>query len=173
LAAELQPELILMDIHMPERDGLEATRRIKQRFPQIKVVMLTVAAEDDLLLQALQYGASGYLLKNLPIPQFLSLLTDVMAGKTIVSPTLAHRVLTALAQADEDATVVDFPPADVLTPRQREVLQCIGQGMSNRQIAEALFISENTVKYHVGQIMKRLGLQTRHELIRYQLDHES
>jgi two-component system NarL family response regulator len=170
-AAELQPELILMDIHMPERDGLEATRRIKQRFPQIKVVMLTVAAEDDLLLQALNYGASGYLLKNLPVTQFLSLLADVMAGKTIIAPALANRVLTTLAQGD-DATLTGSPAVAVLTPRQREVLYCIGQGMSNRQIAAELSITENTVKYHTGRIMRRLGLQTRYELIRYQFDLE-
>ncbi len=173
LATELQPDLILMDIHMPQRDGLEATRRIKSQFPQIKIVMLTVAAEEELLLQALRNGAAGYLLKNLPAPQFLSLLSDVMAGKIIVSPNLATQALTTLAQQESAAWAGSTPKLAALTDRQTEVLRCLGAGMSNRQIAEELFISENTVKYHVGQIMSRLGLQTRFELIRYQLDQES
>lgn len=171
----LQPDLILMDIHMPEQDGLETTHRLKKQFPQLKIVMLTMAEDEALLLQALKYGASGYLLKNLPAPQFLSLLNEVMAGKTIIAPSLATKALTALAQQDEGMTAaketaVRSTAVNPLTNRQQEVLACLAKGMSNKQIGEQLHISENTVKYHVRQMMARLQLETRHELIRYHLD---
>lgn len=172
MAADLKPDLILMDIHMPERDGLEATRIIKEQFPEIKIVMLTMAADDKLLMEALRNGASGYLLKSLPAPQFMSLLTDVMGGKVVVSPNLATQVLTALAQGDQQLTPATDSD-DELTERQHEVLRCIAEGMNNKQIAGELYISESTVKYHIGQIMERLGLQTRHELIRYQIESDN
>jgi DNA-binding NarL/FixJ family response regulator len=168
--AELQPDLILMDINMPEQDGLETTRRLKKRFPHLKIVMLTMAEDEAALLQALQYGASGYLLKNLPAAQFLSLLEDVMAGKTIIAPSLATQALTAMTQRENP--VAGAPADDPLTPRQQEVLACLAQGMSNKQIADQLVISEKTVKYHVGQMLKRLDMETRYELIVYKLDQE-
>jgi len=165
----LQPDLILMDIHMPEQDGLETTRRLKKRFPRLKIVMLTMAEDEELLLKALQYGASGYLLKNLPAPQFLSLLNDVMAGKTIIAPSLAAQALTALAQQDAQPAVTDTTAVNLLTDRQQEVLAYLAQGQTYKQIGEQLYISDNTVRYHVRQMMERLQLKTRHELIRYHL----
>ncbi len=170
-ARELQPDLILMDIHMPEQDGLVTTRHLKKQFPHIKIVMLTMAVEEELLLNALKSGASGYLLKSLPAPEFLSMLNDVMAGKTIIAPELAAKLLTTLAQQDDliPTTPAIARASDLLTPHQQDVLTCLTKGMSNKQIGEQLFISENTVKYHIKEMMKRLQLQTRHELVVYEL----
>lgn len=173
LTATLQPDIVLMDIHMPEQDGLETTRRLKQQFPHIKIVVLTMAEEEQTLLQALQYGASGYLLKNLPAPEFLSLLTDVMAGKTIIAPRLAPQALMILSEPNAFVEVeVDEGTKGPLTVRQQDVLVYLGQGLTNKQIGQRLHISENTVKYHIKQMMERLHLQTRHELIRYHLENE-
>ena len=174
LIPQLQPDLILMDVHMPEQDGIETTKRIKANYPDIKIVMLTMSADETSLFKALKYGASGYLLKNLPAPQFLTLLTDVMSGKSVLSPNLATQVLTSLAQQQADRPTAETAVAptakELLTERQLQVLECLSQGMSNKQIAQQLHISQNTVKYHIGQIMERLHLQNRHQLIRYQLD---
>ncbi|MBS1252537.1 MAG: Response regulator protein VraR [Anaerolineales bacterium] len=166
LARDLHPDLILMDVHMPRCDGLEATRRIKAELPEVKIVMLTVAAEDDVLFGALKGGASGYLLKNLEGAQFFSMLADVMRGETVLSPALAARVLTEFAQRDSDTSPEDEEP-EPLTPRQHEVLEWIAQGLSNQEIAGELNITEATVKYHVSQILRRIQMRSRHELANY------
>lgn len=177
LVDRLQPDLVLMDVEMPVCDGLEATKQIKAKHPDIKIVMLTVAADDDKLFDALRYGASGYLLKSLDSTQFFSLLADIMRGETVLSPSLAARVLKGFAQADEpdpelpvEAENKDAAEKIHLTRRQREVLELIAQGKTNKEIAFALNISERTVKYHVGQVLERFQLQDRYELRDYVKD---
>jgi two-component system NarL family response regulator len=165
LAQVHHPDLILMDVQMPGCDGIEATRAIKAGLPDVVIVVLTIAAEDELLFEALKAGASGYLLKSLPGAQFFGMLRDVMAGETVISPTLASQVLTAFANRDEDD--VDETPELALTERQLEVLKLAAQGMTNQQIADALYISRSTVKYHVSQILERLQLSSRHQFGRY------
>jgi PAS domain S-box-containing protein len=174
LARQLLPDLILMDVEMPNCNGLEATRRIKAELPDIKVVMLTVAADDDTLFGALKNGAVGYLLKNLEGRQFFTLLTEVMRGETALSPTLASRVLSAFASTPPPLMpppegglreVTEEPP--VLTTRQHEVLKLVAGGASNQEIADTLYITERTVKFHIGQILERLQLRNRYELAHY------
>lgn len=163
LARRLLPDLILMDVEMPRCNGLEATRRIKADLPDIKIVILTVAADDETLFDALKSGAEGYLLKNLDSRQFFNLLSNVMAGETVLSPSLAARVLTEFSRRDT-------PPVDdtpTLTPRQLEVLELAAQGLGNKEIAEELHITPATVKYHITQILKRLQLKSRYELAEY------
>ena len=193
MAAELQPELILMDVHMPVCNGLEATRLIKQAWPDIRIVMLTVSAEETELFDALRFGASGYLLKSTSGPEFFKMLRDAMRGESVLTPELAVKMLDQFAQnqafgskvkveskpvenesvtagsAEEasNAEPVNEQPAKpeiVLTFRQRQVLELVSQGMSNAQIADQLFISESTVKRHVSNLLGRLQLRSRYEL---------
>lgn len=166
LARQLLPELILMDVEMPHCNGLEATRAIKAELPNIKIVMLTVAADEDTLFEALKNGAAGYLLKNLEGRQFFTLLTEVLRGETVLSPTLASRVLSAFTATPP---LLPPPPEEppVLTTRQYEVLELVSRGASNREIAETLHVTERTVKFHIGQILERLQLRNRYELVHY------
>jgi DNA-binding NarL/FixJ family response regulator/anti-sigma regulatory factor (Ser/Thr protein kinase) len=161
-ARTLRPDLILMDVQMPRCDGVEATRRIKAELPEVRIIMLTMAADSDTLFEAIRSGASGYLLKSLEREEFFSLLGRVIEGETALSPGLAARTLAEFARADAQ------PPAEeTLTARQREVLELAAQGLTNREIAGMLTISAHTVKYHISQILERLQLQSRHELGRY------
>jgi PAS domain S-box-containing protein len=167
LARSLRPNLILMDVQMPNCNGIEATRRIKAEQPEVKIVILTVSAEEELLLDALKYGASGYLLKNLDGSQLFSMLNDVMRGEVVLSPTLAARVMTEFKEPTGKAALVEEEQEETLTIRQYEVLRLAAQGRSNKEIAGALHVSENTVKYHIRQILERLQLRSRHELAHY------
>jgi len=176
LARKLRPDLILMDVEMPRCNGLEATRRIKAELSDIKIVMLTVAAEDEALFEALKNGASGYLLKSLNRTQFFYLLTEVMRGETVLSPTLAGRVLAAFKQGgnipDTQTEPVSVPCAEAaifseLTPRQAEILTLVAQGLTYKEIGAKIYISEAAVKYHMGQILERLQLRSRREAAMY------
>jgi DNA-binding NarL/FixJ family response regulator len=167
LARRHRPDLILMDVEMPRCDGIEATRRIKAALPETRIVILTVAADDETLFEALKSGADGYLLKDLESRQFFDLLRNVLQGDNVLSPSLAARTLKSLA-ADEGSEADD--PTPPLTTRQREVLELVAQGMTNREIAQALHISPDTVKYHVSHILERLHVQSRYELAGYTLD---
>ncbi len=164
LAQQYLPDLILMDVEMPRCSGLEATRRIKSSLPDVRIVMLTVAATEETLFQALKNGASGYLLKDLDSEQFFDLLCKVMQGEQVLSPALAARALQELTE-EGDADTEDATAS--LTPRQREVLEWVAQGLTNREIAQRLHISPDTVKYHVSQILDRLQVQSRYELAGY------
>ncbi|MEJ2599898.1 MAG: response regulator [Anaerolineales bacterium] len=166
LAYDLRPDLILMDVQMPRCNGLEATKRIKQKLPDTKIVMLTIAATEDTLFEALKYGASGYLLKSLDGRQFFTLLANVLEGETVLSPELASMVLTEFARSGtEPASKTEA--LVTLTARQKEVLELTAQGLSNKEIATQLHITEATVKYHVSQILERLQLKSRYQLARY------
>ncbi len=129
--------------------------------------MLTVAADDETIFEALKSGADGYLLKDLEIRQFFSLLTQAMRGESVLSPTLASRVLTEFARSESPLAAPDKPQVSALTARQREVLELAAQGLTNKEIAQQLHVSAETVKTHVSQILKRLQLRRRQELIHY------
>ncbi|MDX1415614.1 MAG: two-component regulator propeller domain-containing protein [Candidatus Promineifilaceae bacterium] len=166
LARELRPDLILMDVHMPGCDGVEATKAIMSELVEVKIIMLTVADDSDLLFRALKSGASGYLLKSLDSRTFFNLLSQALAGQTVLSPSMAGRILTEFAQEDGEP---DTAPEEAvaLTARQREVLELVAQGMSNSEIASQLYVSQTTVKYHVSQILSRLHLRSRYQLAQY------
>ncbi len=164
LARDLHPDLILMDVHMPRCDGLEATRIIKAEFPEVKIVMLTVAADEKILYEALKSGASGYLLKSLDRTQFFALLGKALEDEIVFSPGLAARVLSEMA-GNETSRIPQVAEEPLLTARQQEVFEQLAAGKTNKEIAAILFISESTVKYHVSQVLERLQLKSRYELV--------
>ncbi len=168
----LRPDLILMDIDMPECDGLAATRLIKAEMPHIKIVMLTVSATDEHLFEAVKSGASGYLLKSQSAERFLELVGQVERGGAALPPELAARLLTEFARQAQhiEVTPAEGTPAE-LTPRQVEILTLVAQGQTYPQVGEALHLSEPTVRYHMGEILDRLHLQNRAQVIAYAAQH--
>lgn len=161
-AQELKPDLILMDVQMPGMDGLEATRQIKQALPDTVIVMLTIRDDDDLLFDALKYGAQGYLLKDIHSQEMLKMMRSAMQGEAALSPALAGRVLSELRRLSrQDSPEKDSD--DTLTEREQQVLLQITQGATDKEIAEALTISLNTVKTHVRNILSKLHVSTRRE----------
>lgn len=161
LATERSPDLILMDIQMPNMTGIEAMRRIKQESPETKIVMLTVSENDEDLLAAAQAGADGYLLKNLDGEEFLELLAGLGRGEAAMTRKTAGRLLQRMSAAQLDTS----NPQDVLTERESELLQQVALGLSNKEIASALSISENTVKFHVKNVLQKLNVSNRTEAV--------
>jgi two-component system NarL family response regulator len=177
MAHTLQPGLILMDVRMPHCDGLKATRLIHAELPEIKIVMLTTSAEDADLFEALKNGASGYLLKNLRPNELFDYLDGLARGEAPLSPELSARILeefsrqaAALEGRGAPGTRVG-PPGPELTGRQREVLEMVVSGLTYKEVGAALNLSEHTVKYHMGQILERLHLRNREQVVAYALQH--
>lgn len=169
-ARALRPDVILMDIGMPRCDGLAATRTIKAELPDVKIVMLTVSAEDEDLFEAIKSGASGYVLKSLDANQFFELLSDLERGEVALSNGMAARVLEEFARQAgraEPATEVGEEDTPGLTPRQREVLTLVARGLKYKEVGAALCLSESTIKYHMGEILERLHLKNRAQAIAY------
>lgn len=164
-ALSLKPDVILMDITMPDMDGLEATRLIKTRLPEVKIVMLTVSDEDHSLFEAIKSGAQGYLLKNLQAEEFFDLLSGIERGEAPISRGLAGRILDEFGRQPQKRS--PQWPQDELTERELEVLHHVSGGASNREAAAALHISENTVKFHMKNILDKLHLRSRAEVIAY------
>lgn len=158
-ARQLRPDLVLLDIHMPGQTGLEALRQIKAELPDLPVVMLTVSDEDADLFAAIQAGAQGYLLKSLNATEFLEILQGLKRGEAAITRKTAMRLMEGFSKTGGSS----FKETDVLTGRERELLQFMVAGLSNKAIAEQLSISENTVKYHVKNILQKLGVQNRTE----------
>ena len=173
LARTLHPDVILMDIRMPRCDGLRATRLIKAELPEIKIVMLTTSAEDADLFEALKSGASGYLLKDLEPNQLFDYLAGLGRGEAPLSRELSTRLLAEFAHQanmlDEHAAagLPGAPPGPELTARQREILTLVADGRSYKQVGAALNLSENTIKYHMGEILHRLHLKNREQVVAY------
>ena len=165
--ADLMPDLILMDIQMPEVDGLEATRRIVAEHPYAKIVMLTVAEEDRSLFDAIKAGAQGYLLKKMEPDEFLAMVRGVSRGEAPISRSMASRILGEFGRRVQGPQPGD--PTAALTPREREVLQHLTRGSSNKEIANALCVSENTVKNHLKNILAKLHLQNRVQAVAFAL----
>jgi len=170
LALQLHPDLVLMDIQMPELDGVSATRELTAQMPDIKVVALTASEQNETLFDAIKAGAQGYLLKNLEAEEFFALLDRASAGEPALTPNLARKLLQEFAKPAARPTAE--PDSDALTDREREVLELMVDGVtSNRKLANRLGLSENTVKFHVRNILDKLRLHNRAQAVGYALRH--
>jgi DNA-binding NarL/FixJ family response regulator len=157
-ARALHPDLILMDIQMPEMNGLEATRQIKAEMPETCIAILTVSDDDEDVLEAVRCGAQGYLLKSLKSDVFFDLLAGLARGEAAIPPALGWRVLQQLSE-----TKTQSPEVDPLTPREVDVLQLVAEGDTNQDIAQALSLSQHTVRFHLRNILAKLHAQNRTE----------
>jgi len=168
MAWRLKPDVVLMDLLMPEVDGIEATKRLAAELPDVKVIMLTAVDDDANLFEAIKSGAKGYLLKNLESDRFFTLLEGVSRGEPALTPNLARKLLDEFARPKERRKEVHDP--DALTDREREVLELMVEGVtSNRRLAHRLGVSENTVKFHVRNILDKLHLHNRAQVVAYAL----
>jgi len=165
LAASTVPDVILMDVRMPKRSGIEACVAIKEVAPTARIIMLTVSDEEADLYDAVKNGASGYLLKDSSIDEVAQAIRVVADGQSLISPSMAIKLLDEFKQMSRsDRQQV---PSPRLTDRELEVLKLVAQGLNNREIAKRLFISENTVKNHVRNILEKLQLHSRMEAVMY------
>ena len=163
-AARFQPKVILMDIRMPELDGLEATRRIVADFQSDgapRILMLTTFDLDEYVYEALRAGASGFLLKDTPPEQLVAAIHVIAEGDALLSPSITKRVISEFVRGVGPKPASQFPRLDELTARELEVLKLIARGLSNAEIAKELFVSETTVKTHVARILMKLNLRDR------------
>jgi DNA-binding NarL/FixJ family response regulator len=165
LAISAAPDVILMDVRMPKRSGIEACVAIKEAVPTARIIMLTVSDEEADLYEAVKNGASGYLLKDSSIDEVAQAVRVVSDGQSLISPSMAIKLLDEFKQMSRsDRQQVPTPR---LTERELEVLKLVAQGLNNREIAKRLFISENTVKNHVRNILEKLQLHSRMEAVMY------
>ena len=166
-AAEVLPDVILMDIRMPRSSGIEACRAMKAAAPSAKIVMLTISDEEEDLFEAIKAGASGYLLKDIPLDEVAESVRAVHGGQSLINPSMASKLITEFATlARHDGSERgEQVPAPKLTDREMEVLKLVAKGMNNRDIARELFISENMVKNHVRNILEKLQIHSRMEAV--------
>lgn len=165
LAARLRPDLVLMDVAMPGGGGLEATRRLAAAAPGVAIVMLTASEDVDDLFAAIKAGARGYLLKNLESAELRGMLEAVARGEAAITPAIAGRILSELARPEAPVAEVPPPGPDRLTERELGVLRLVVAGLRNKEMAAELGISENTVKFHLRNILDKLHAQSRAEVV--------
>ena len=159
-ALQLAPDVVLMDVRMPDLDGISATRELSRVVPEAKVIILTTFEQDDYIFGALRAGASGFLLKRTRPEELIAAVHTVAAGDSLLSPSVTRRVIDRMAQ-QPTPELTDLAKFDALTPREREVLTLIARGLSNREIAAALIVEESTIRTHVKRILMKLELRDR------------
>jgi len=167
LAEELRPDVALLDLSMPGLDGIQVTRQLKQTLPETRTLILTVHEDEGLLREAIKAGASGYIVKRAVESELISAIRAICAGNLYVHPSLTRALLKEISPS----LVPDETPSEPLTAREIEVLRLIAQGHTNRQVAEVLHISVRTVESHRANLMSKLGLSSRAELVRYAMEH--
>ncbi len=166
-AIETAPDIVLMDVRMPRGTGIDACRAIKDAVPSAKIIMLTISDEEADLYEAIKAGATGYLLKEISIEEVASAVRAVQNGQSLISPSMASKLLTEFATMVKRSDEKEQVPTPRLTDREMEVLKLVAKGLNNRDIAKQLFISENTVKNHIRNILEKLQLHSRMEAVVY------
>jgi DNA-binding NarL/FixJ family response regulator len=166
-AGEALPDVVLMDVRMPRSSGIDACRAIKDVAPSARIIILTMSDEEDDLFEAIKAGASGYLLKDIPLDEVAEAVRSVHGGQSLISPSMAGKLLTEFAAlaSKESQEPPRQVPAPKLTDREIQVLKLVARGMNNRDIAKELFISDNTVKNHVRNILEKLQIHSRMEAV--------
>ncbi len=167
-AAETLPDIVLMDVRMPKGGGIDSCAAVHEAVPSAKIIMLTISDEEADLYDAIKAGAMGYLLKEISIEEVAGAIRAVNGGQSLISPSMASKLLTefaAMVKKSDDRAALPTTPR--LTPREMEVLKLVAKGLNNRDIAKELFISENTVKNHIRNILERLQLHSRMEAVVY------
>jgi DNA-binding NarL/FixJ family response regulator len=160
-AGRLRPDVVMMDVRMPEMDGIEATRRLLDGNNVTKVVMLTTFDMDEYVYEALRAGASGFLVKDVPPEQLVAGIRSVASGDSLLAPSVTRRLIQEFVRRPPDALRMPSPELTRLTAREVEVLQMIARGLSNAEIAIEFFVSETTVKTHVAHVLAKLGVRDR------------
>ena len=166
-AAAETPDIVLMDVRMPRRGGIDACTAIHETVPSAKIIMLTISDEEADLYDAIKAGAMGYLLKEISIEEVAAAIRAVHGGQSLISPSMASKLLTEFASMIKKTDDRQQVPTPRLTDREMEVLKLVAKGMNNRDIAKQLFISENTVKNHIRNILEKLQLHSRMEAVVY------
>jgi DNA-binding NarL/FixJ family response regulator len=166
-ATDAMPDIVLMDVRMPKRGGIDACTAIKDAVPSAKIIMLTISDEEADLYDAIKAGASGYLLKEISIEEVAAAIRAVNEGQSLISPSMASKLLTEFASMIKRTDDRQQVPTPRLTDREMEVLKLVAKGLNNRDIAKQLFLSENTVKNHIRNIREKLQLHSRMEAVIY------
>ena len=170
LAGELQPDVVLMDLRMPRCDGVQATRRLRESHPDVKVIVLTTYADDQSVIAALRAGARGYLTKDAGAAEIHHALQQVLADQAVIDPAVQHHLVDAIAgNASTERTPRALP--DGLTAREAEVLELIAEGLSNSEIAARLVVTEATVKSHINHLFAKIGARDRARAVTYAYRH--
>jgi DNA-binding NarL/FixJ family response regulator len=178
LVAELHPDVVLMDLRMPRLGGAEATRRLRDEFPEVKVIVLTTYADDRSVIDALRAGALGYLTKDAGAAEIQQALRQVTSGQAVIDPAVQRHLVEAIAAEPVTSAVPSAGPPhgepqnqNGLTPREAEVLCLIAEGLSNAEIAGRLFVSEATVKSHINHLLPKINARDRAQAVRYAYQH--
>jgi DNA-binding NarL/FixJ family response regulator len=168
LAGQLSPDIVLMDIRLPDRSGIAACQEIRQRWPHIRVIMLTSYTDEDLVLEAIDAGAAGYLLKQLNADELIRALQAVAKGDVLLDASITQKVLQRVRKAEQDSKLLPFRE---LSDREYQILKLMAIGKTNAEIAADLFLSEKTVGNHVSTILSKLGVTNRIEAATYAVRH--
>jgi DNA-binding NarL/FixJ family response regulator len=171
LAIELRPDVVLMDLRMPRCDGVEATRRLREHDPNIKVLMLTTYADDRSVIDALRAGARGYLTKDAGAQEIRQALEQVTRGHAVLDPAVQQHVIDAISETSTVARNAEPQLPDALTQREAEVLALIAEGLSNAEIAQQLVVGETTVKSHINHLFAKTGVRDRAQAVAYAYKH--